>query len=187
MSISKKHLNKILAFHSLTTQQWGSFNELQRKTLQSAQGAINVNDPAFAALNPKAQAEVPPQAEPYDGSKSSSTPEPEPQTAPEVPPEPSIDSLGANTIGKRRGPTGPREGASMGAKPLVRKLLGTQMEDGTWPSMSVEELCTATKKSEVNIRTILYDLRSPKYCGAGGIFNTASTKEGTVTKYHFVP
>jgi len=104
-----------------------------------------------------------------------------------VPPKPSasIADIGKNSKSGKRGPTGPRTGDAMGAKPLVRKLMGTANEDGTLPAFSVEMLCAATKKSEVNIRTILSDLRSPKYCGAGGTFMTHSFKEGNVTMYRF--
>ena len=107
-------------------------------------------------------------------------PEPEPE------PEPTIDSLGANTIGKRKS-SGPRVGSAMGAKPHVRKLLGTALPDGTYPSMTLDAICAATKKSAINIRTILSDLRSDKYCGSGGVFMTVSSKVGDHTYYTYQP
>lgn len=116
----------------------------------------------------------------------------------DLPPEPQIGDLGANNIGKRRGPSGPRTGDAMGAKPLVRKLLGTKveievgkLEDGEivkemqYPKMTTEEICAATKKSDVNVRTILSDLRSPKYCGSGGVFKTIATKIDGKTYYQY--
>lgn len=109
---------------------------------------------------------------------------------PAPPPAPTVADIGANTIGKRRGPSGPRTGDAIGAKPLVRKLLGTKddrAETGTpvYPAMTMEEICTATKKSDVNIRTILSDLRSPKYCGAGGVFKTVAVKTDGKTYYQY--
>lgn len=106
--------------------------------------------------------------------------------ASEEEPEPTIDSLGANTIGKRKA-SGPRVGSAMGAKPHVRKLLGTALPDGTYPSMTIDEICAATKKSAINIRTILSDLRSDKYCGSGGVFMTVSSKVGEHTYYTYQP
>lgn len=100
--------------------------------------------------------------------------------------EPSVDDLGANTVGKRKS-SGPRAGAAMGAKPHVRKLLGTANPDGKYPLMTMEDICHVTKKSQINIRTILSDLRSPKYCGTGGVFMTASTKIDGKTFYQYVP
>lgn len=107
------------------------------------------------------------------------------QGQPEQQAEPDISDIGKNNPRGKRGPSGPRTGSAMGAKPLVRKLLGTPNEDGTYPAFSMEELCSMTKKSEVNIRTILSDLRSAKYCGQGGVFMTKSVKDGNVTKYRF--
>lgn len=101
--------------------------------------------------------------------------------------EPSIDDIGKNNPGGRRGPTGPRLGAQAGAKPLIRKLMGTPDEHGFYPSFTLEELCEQTKKSEVNVRTILSDLRSPKYCGTGGVFMTTSSKNNGVTRYRYSP
>lgn len=107
-------------------------------------------------------------------------------SSPPPEPEPTIDSLGANTIGKRKS-SGPRVGSAMGAKPHVRKLLGTALPDGTYPSMTLDEICAATKKSAINIRTILSDLRSDKYCGSGGVFMTVSSKVGDHTYYTYQP
>lgn len=100
--------------------------------------------------------------------------------------EPSVDDLGANTVGKRKS-SGPRTGAAMGAKPHVRMLLGTANPDGTFPKMTMEDICHVTKKSQINIRTILSDLRSPKYCGSGGVFNTVSIKIDGKTFYQYQP
>lgn len=99
--------------------------------------------------------------------------------------EPSVADIGKNNPKGKRGPTGPRTGALAGAKPLIRKLMGTAAEDGTYPAFSMDELCKETKKTEVNVRTILSDLRSAKYAGSGGVFMTHSFKEGDVTKYRF--
>jgi hypothetical protein len=100
--------------------------------------------------------------------------------------EPSVDDLGANTVGKRKS-SGPRTGAAMGAKPHVRMLLGTANPDGKFPLMTMEDICNVTKKSQINIRTILSDLRSPKYCGTGGVFMTTATKVDGKTYYQYVP
>jgi hypothetical protein len=62
------------------------------------------------------------------------------------------------------------------AKSWLRELLS---EDGA--EYTIAELVARTGKTEVNIRTMLGDLRSAKYCGSAGIFNTKSVhKNGKV-------
>ena len=48
---------------------------------------------------------------------------------------------------------------------MLRRLFLTPDAQFKHIAYTVEELCTLTGKSEVNIRTALTDLRSPKFCG----------------------
>lgn len=54
------------------------------------------------------------------------------------------------------------------AKTFIRELLS--VKDAAY---TVTQLAERTGKTEVNIRTALSDLRSPKYCGKDGVFKTA--------------
>lgn len=95
-----------------------------------------------------------------------------------------IDRLGSNNLRRLRG------GTSTGAKPLLRRVMGTPIlvdlnEPVTFPKFTVEELCVLTGKSEVNVRTALTDLRSPKYCGTGGPFITVLVRELGLTFYQY--
>ena len=95
-----------------------------------------------------------------------------------------IDRLGSNNLRRLRG------GTSTGAKPLLRRVMGTPIivalnELVTYPTFTVEELCILTGKSEVNVRTALTDLRSPKYCGVGGPFVTVLVHEFGLTSYQY--
>lgn len=66
------------------------------------------------------------------------------------------------------------------AKQWIRELLaGTSGGVG----YTLDELCAMSGKSAVNIRTMLSDLRSSKYCGAGGVFATKSTRVGGKVYY----
>jgi hypothetical protein len=94
-------------------------------------------------------------------------------------------AAGKNTKDGKHGAIGSRTGEAMGAKPIVRALLGTPNDAGEYPSYTVNELCAITKKSDVNIRTVLSDLRSQKYCGSGGVFMTHSFKKEGKTYYKF--
>ena len=57
------------------------------------------------------------------------------------------------------------------AKQYIRELLSV---DGA--ALTLDELCAASGKTAVNVRTALSDLRSVKYAGNAGVFITASTK-----------
>ena len=83
-----------------------------------------------------------------------------------------------------------RGGTSTGAKPMLRCLLGTPINAGNsveYPKFTLEELCEATGKSEVNVRTSLSDLRSPAYCGKGGPMFTITVKAGGYSFYKYDP
>lgn len=68
--------------------------------------------------------------------------------------------------------------ANISAKQHIRNLLSV---DGA--QLSVAQLCAASGKTSVNIITMLSDLRSVKYCGKSGTFNTVATKRDGVTFY----
>lgn len=212
--LTKKQLAKLFKNHGINAAQWESFNPIQQQALIVA-GAnrVDTQSPDFIALqepemqfrdlgadeeaefrawardnyqplgpidtlwHPSIQDEC---AKINAEFKAATGPEPEPDK------EPSVDDLGANTVGKRKS-SGPRTGDAMGAKPHVRKLLGTANPDGKYPLMTMEDICHVTKKSQINIRTILSDLRSPKYCGTGGVFMTTSTKIDGKTFYQYAP
>lgn len=175
--MNSKQRKKLFTLHGIDGKTFDALNATQQKYLIDAKEKVDITVDSFKAIS---QLDVGVAAGASDNQ-----------------PEPSINDLGANTVGKRRGPSGPRVGDAMGAKPLVRKLMGTKVQlfatvDGVetlageqYPLMSIDDLCNATKKSEVNIRTILSDLRSPKYCGAGGVFKTVSTKVDGKTLYQY--
>ena len=48
---------------------------------------------------------------------------------------------------------------------------------------TLKQLCQLTGKSEVNVRTMLSDLRSARYAGKYGVFNTKSVRIDGVTWY----
>ena len=83
-----------------------------------------------------------------------------------------------------------RGGSSTGAKPMLRRLLGTPVVAGDsyiFPKFTIEELCKITGKGEVNIRTALTDLRSSKYCGNGGPLFTVIVKVDGHSFYQYDP
>jgi len=91
-----------------------------------------------------------------------------------------LDRLGANNAGRRL-----RGGTSTGAKPMLRRLFLTPDATFNHIAYTVEELCTLTGKTEVNIRTALTDLRSLKFCGSEGPLVTRMFKEKGLTFYVF--
>ena len=80
-------------------------------------------------------------------------PDAQPQPQPDAEPQP----------GKRA--------ASKSAKDWLRELLSAENAEFT-----LAELIALSGKTEVNIRTMLSDLRSPKYCRKGGVFATKSVR-----------
>lgn len=86
-------------------------------------------------------------------------------TKPVIPDEDLLARLGANVFRKTH-----ETGRS--AKEEIRKVLGTYDKDGMLPAWTIAELSKLTKKSEVNLRTMLSDLRSTAYCGKKGVFLT---------------
>lgn len=73
-------------------------------------------------------------------------------------------------------PSASQEKNGKSAKTWLRELLSVRGAQYT-----LADLVLRTGKTEVNIRTILSDLRSAKYCGSGGVFNTKSVrKDGKV-------
>lgn len=64
------------------------------------------------------------------------------------------------------------------AKTWLRELLSAPDS-----SYTLKELVALTGKTEVNIRTMLSDLRSVKYAGSAGVFVTKSTRINNVTRY----
>ena len=211
--LTKKQLAKLFKNHGINAAQWASFNPTQQQALIVA-GAVRVDtqSPDFIALGVEeppvqfrdlgADEEAAFRAWARDNYQSNSPIDTlwhpsiqdecskinaEFQAATDAASEkkePSVDDLGANTVGKRKS-SGPRTGNAMGAKPHVRKLLGTANPDGKYPLMTMEDICHVTKKSQINIRTILSDLRSPKYCGSGGVFMTTSVKIDGKTFYQY--
>jgi len=65
----------------------------------------------------------------------------------------------------------PHASSGKSAKQYIRDLLSV---DGA--ALTLDELCAASGKTAVNVRTALSDLRSVKYAGNAGVFITASTK-----------
>lgn len=206
-TLTKKQQAKLFKVHGISAAQWESFNPIQQQALIVA-GANRVDvtqeafqrlgiDPAmqFRDLGADEEAEFRKWARDnyvagaeidllWHPSVQDECAKMNAEVAADK--EPSVDDLGANTVGKRKS-SGPRTGAAMGAKPHVRMLLGTANPDGQYPKMTMEDICTVTKKSQINIRTILSDLRSPKYCGNGGVFMTTSTKVDGKTYYQYAP
>lgn len=74
-------------------------------------------------------------------------------------------------------PKGKRDGV-LSAKDMLRHILSR-----SWSEFSLAELVTMTGKTAVNIRTMLSDLKSPVYCGKGGVFTIYSRKVDGVVKY----
>jgi len=72
----------------------------------------------------------------------------------------------------------PAARAHAGAKVALRALF-----DVPGSRYTLAELVTLTGKTEVNVRTQLSDMRSPKYAGKAGVYVTSSTRVGTVTYY----
>ena len=213
--LTKKQQARLFKTHGITAAQWDAFNPIQQQALIVAGanrvdvtqegfqrlGAVNTEQPEmqFRDLGADEEAEFRKWARdtyrplgPIDTLWHPSVQDEcakinaEFQAATDAEKEPSVDDLGANTVGKRKS-SGPRTGAAMGAKPHVRMLLGTANPDGKFPLMTMEDICNVTKKSQINIRTILSDLRSPKYCGTGGVFMTTSTKIDGKTFYQYAP
>jgi hypothetical protein len=87
-------------------------------------------------------------------------PQPEPQAQPQAQAQP----------GKRA--------ATKSAKDWLRDLLSAENAEFT-----LAELIALSGKTEVNIRTMLSDLRSPKYCGKGGVFATKSVRKDQKVYY----
>ena len=74
------------------------------------------------------------------------------------------------------------------AKDEIRRVLGSPGPDGKLLDYTIEELSQLTKKSEINVRTMISDLRSAKYCGRAGIFLTERIKRPDgETSYRYVP
>ena len=92
-----------------------------------------------------------------------------------------MDLLGRNNPRRLRG------GTSNGAKPMLRRILGTSDSNGAYPSFSIEDLVRLTGKGDANVRTCLSDLRSTTYCGKEGVFFTKCTKVASVAVYTYDP
>ena len=85
-------------------------------------------------------------------------PQPEPQ--PQAQPQPDAQ------------PQPGKRAANKSAKDWLRELLSQPGAEYT-----LAQLIAMSGKTEVNIRTMLSDLRSPKYCGKGGVFATKSVRK----------
>ncbi len=79
-------------------------------------------------------------------------------------------------------PAGKRT-TTMSAKDWLRQLFNAVNEAGEPVAYTLKELIALTGKTEVNIRTMLSDLRSPKYCGKDGVYNTKAVRVAGVTSY----
>lgn len=66
------------------------------------------------------------------------------------------------------------------AKDAIRFLLTHN------PRLTLAELVRMSGKTEVNVRTMLSDLRTAKYCGKLGVFNTRTVREGGKVFYERV-
>jgi len=64
------------------------------------------------------------------------------------------------------------------AKQFIRETLSVE-----GAKLTVEEMCKQSGCTPVNIRTMLSDLRSPKYAGKAGVFITKSVRDGDKTYY----
>jgi hypothetical protein len=95
------------------------------------------------------------------------------------PEEDLLDRLAANSQRRLRG------GTSCGAKPMLRRIMGTPDSLFNYQRFTVDELCHLTGKTEVNVRTCLADLRSLKFCGKEGPFVTKMIKEAGMSFYIF--
>ena len=84
---------------------------------------------------------------------------------------PVVSAIGANT-----------QRTVIGAKQHIRQLLSV-----AGASLTLAELCAASGKSEVNVRTMLSDLRSAKYAGKSGVFITISTRGADGKTRYSVP
>ena len=91
------------------------------------------------------------------------------------------DILGRNNPRRLRG------GGSNGAKPMLRRVLGTPDLGGAYPSFSLQDLSRILGKSESNIRTCLSDLRSTLYCGKEAPFITRCVRIAGVSVYTYDP
>ena len=70
------------------------------------------------------------------------------------------------------------------AKPTIsakQHIINLLSADGV--ELSIDQLCAASGKTAVNIRTMLSDLRNARYAGKYGVFLTQSTKRNGVTYY----
>lgn len=69
------------------------------------------------------------------------------------------------------------------AKAWLRELFDANDANGAPMQYTLLELITLTGKSEVNIRTMLSDLRSSTYAGKFGVYLTHSVRVANVTHY----
>ena len=74
--------------------------------------------------------------------------------------------------------TPPAPSHTKSAKQYIREALAV---DGV--ELTVEDMCKASGCTPVNIRTMLSDLRSPKYAGKAGVFITKSVRKDGKTFY----
>lgn len=82
-----------------------------------------------------------------------------------------IEQVGSTTLP-------PKLDAVVSAKQFIRNALAGDKE------YTVAELCTLSGKTEVNVKTMLSDLRSPKYCGKQGVFATVGIKRADGKTYY---
>ena len=75
-------------------------------------------------------------------------------------------------------PPAGKRAATKSAKDWLRDLLSAE-----GASYTLAELVALSGKTEINIRTMLSDLRSPRYCGKAGVFATKSVRTGGKTYY----
>ena len=76
----------------------------------------------------------------------------------------------------------PIPSAHKSAKQFIREVLSV---DGA--AYTVDQLCELGKHTPVTIRTMLSDLRSPKYAGKAGVFMTVSQKRVDGKTYYSKP
>ena len=76
----------------------------------------------------------------------------------------------------------PIPSAHKSAKQFIREVLSV---DGA--SYTVDQLCALGGHTPVTVRTMLSDLRSPKYAGKAGVFITVSQKRTDGQTYYSKP
>ena len=104
-----------------------------------------------------------------------------PADAPALPADaPALQLMVSQLLAQLASKQAPTRTNALSAKQLIINALSA---DGVL--LSIDELCTMTGKTAVNIRTQLSDLKSPRYAGNYGVQPIKSAKRDGVTRYYF--